>query len=1057
MKKSVLLLAAAFCSCLTAAPFEFRLGKIPAPPAIDNKIEKGEYRYGISVTGLTSEKTKLNTLRSAELYVARDDQNLYLAASSPLAMYSNIPLTNEDAIEFFVQNSAGKITKKSVTPAEVPSVGKDWHWEVAIPWNELGGAPANGDVWKICIIRKFQSPAEIGKLIAEVTFDDAAPGIKYSIVKGDPTGTFYQICRWEVAYPAGRTDKVSCKAEIESLGNPEILNSEKKPDAKGTIIFDLPLTSSDNLHRTMDYVLSSGGKILMKRKFSWDPAQGFHWKKKYADTGTGFAVYPSLGLAKGRLYSEDIKQITKYDKVEFVIRDAQEKEIQRVKGSLTQFGNEAVWKLPELKDGTYFLGVECWKNGEIHWKHRTSFEWKKFPWVGNKIGDDRIILPPFKPLVVDRSKNTVQAVLTGYEIGNEGRFAKVLSQGENILSGKINFYLDNKPLPTGKLDYSEISPDRVRITDKTNFRGVGFRFHHEIDYDGMILTTMEVIPGNAQKVNSFYLDIPVRKEVAELFHSTQWLRRNPAGYIPEGDGVVWNSLSAPQYGAPGNFRSYIWIGGIRKGVCWFGESDLHYSLDRKKSHMELIRKGDSVIIRIHVVNKPCVWEKPFKIVMGIQATPVKPRLPSRRKYSSITETGYTAANSIPVGQLMGELFWGSYDCVRAVNGDYGFTRFLKGSSKRTPQERSEFIDAFIKKHYDVLGKDKKRSYSHMGHSLNNLVKNAKLLVPYTNPRFFNTDWPEIRMYGDEWNMDAFRNFRMNAYGAVPFRSYQDFMLYYLREAVRNGLDGVYFDNTNETQNFDNIMGPVREYELGKYAPQYSFLAMRQLIKRTATMLYQEGKTLDGYPHLILHMTNSSVVPVMSFGTFGLDWEMNYNGKDYQERFPHDFILTESLGTQTGLSPLVLLHTSGSKEERERQIRTCLALLFAYDLIDFFTIGATPTDSSIAKAINTVRNFGYGDKDCKVYPSYDGDQPVSIQPQTVRFTVLKKADRALIMAGDFGNGGEITVDLKKLNFKNPVVYDAETKNLIGEGEQISTTIKHHEFRLLLVTDGNISLK
>ncbi len=1054
MKKILSLLTlAAVCSGAVGSTLEFRLGRSPEAPKQDNRIGKNEYRYGISSAVIISEKTKLQALRNATFYAARDSQNLYLAASSPLTPYSNIPLTAKDEIIFTVRTANGKELIRSVNPKQVPSFGKNWHWEIAIPWSDFGGMPKQGEVWNITMTRKYQNPVEIAKAAAKVTFDDDAPGISYSVVHGDPTGQFYQICRWVVTYPAGKTGNVLCKAEIESLGNPETINSVKAPNEKGEIIFDLPLTSADNLHRTMDYALTSGRKILMKHKFSWDPAQGLNWKKKYADTGTGFAVYPSFGLAKGRLYSEDMNQITKYDKVEFVIRDAQEREVQRVVGKFTKFGNELIWKLPELKEGQYFIGVECWKNGKVVWKHRSSFEWKKYPWAGNKIGDDRIIVPPFKPLVADQQKNTVKALLTGYEFGRKGRFAGVFSQGENILNGEINFYLNKKPLSAGKISYQEVAADRVRLTDETSAQGVKFRFGHEVDYDGMILTTMEVIPSGKTKVESFHLDIPVKKEIAELFHTTQWLRRNPAGYIPQGNGVVWSSRFAPQYGAPGNFRSYMWIGGVRKGICWFGESDLHYSLDSNKSHMELIRNGESVIIRIHVVNAPCVWEKPFKIVMGIQATPVKPQLPSRRKYSSITETGYTAANSIPIAQLMGLLFWGSSDGVRPVNGDFSYTRFLQNAGRMTTKERKEFVNQFIKKHYNVLGKNERRSRSHLGHSANNLARNAKLFVPYTNPRYFNTNWPEIKMYGDEWNMDAFRNFRYNEYGAVPFRSFQDFMLYHLRAAVRDGgLSGIYFDNTNETQNYDSVMGPVREYALGKYSPQYSFLGMRQLVKRTAVMLHQEGKTIDGYPLIVMHMTNCNMVPVMSFASHGLDWEMNYNGKDYQERFPHDFILAESLGTQTGLSPISLLHTSGTKEAREHQLRTALALFFAYDLIDFFSINASPTTPTVGGAIDTVRNFGYGEKDCQVYPFYDGNQPVTVSSDKVRFTVLKRGGKALIMAGDFGHGGEITFDLKKLNFKNPFMYDAETKRLIGKGQQIKTGIKYHYYRLFLVTDG-----
>ena len=194
MKKFLSLITlAAVISGAAGAALEFRLGKSPETPKTDHKIGKDEYRYGISSSVIISEKTKLKALRNVTMYVARNDENLYLAASSPLAAYSNIPLTAKDEIIFTVRTASGEELKRSVNPKMVPSTGKNWHWETAIPWSELGGEPEQGEVWDITVTRKFQSPVESATISTKVTFDDDAPGIKYSIVHGDPTGQFYQI------------------------------------------------------------------------------------------------------------------------------------------------------------------------------------------------------------------------------------------------------------------------------------------------------------------------------------------------------------------------------------------------------------------------------------------------------------------------------------------------------------------------------------------------------------------------------------------------------------------------------------------------------------------------------------------------------------------------------------------------------------------------------------------------------------------------------------------------------------------------------------------------
>ncbi len=1025
-------------------------------PVQDNQIGEGEYAQGVVTSGVVSEATRIGALREVTFYCARDGKNLYLAAESPLSQYYDIPLNPEDEMEFVVDIN-GKVLHKKTNAQELLPVGKKWCWELAVPWEDLGGLPQDGDTCRIDLVRHFTSAEEIARLTldggAEVTFDATAPGLRYGIVIGSPTGTDYKICRWTVTAPeGGEAFPVHCRATIESLGNPEMLDQIKTPTAGSPAHFDLSLTCADNLHRTLTCRIDAGDKTLLKQEYSWNPEKGLDWKKQIPDTGFSFGIYPSTNRAKARIYCEDMTKIADFDVVEYIIRDSQGTELQRVPGTLGEFANEAKWSLPQLAEGTYTLSVEAKKDGKIAWQHTHHFDYKHFIWENNHIGDDRIILPPFRPLQTHQKENRVDALLTGYVFGETGRVSSVFAEGEDILAKPMNFFLDGEPLPPGKITYDEVSEDRVRLTDEVDFSQVNFQFHHEMDYDGFVWTTIEITPSVPRQVQNFYLDMPLRKDVARLFHSSHWIRRNPSDFIPEGDGVVWRSLAAPHIGIPGNFRSYTWIGGIKKGLCWCGESDANYSLALDSSHTEIIREGDQVILRINVVTEPCTWDQPFKITMGFQASPVKPQLPNYRRYSSVTEAGYVAANSIPIASVNEVTMWSAFDWLRPPDGDYSHVQFLKNCYGATDEEIQSHVDAFMAKHADVIGKDTRRWDSHLGHAARNRARHSHYIITYINPRQYDTRWPELTTYADEWDMAAFRNIHYDMYAGIPQHSYQDFYLYYLRELVRQGgIDGIYFDNTNETQNYDDMMGPVRELSQGRFSPQYSFLGMRQMIKRAAVMLFQEGKTVDGFPWIVLHETNCHILPVMSFGTFGLNWELNYGDKDYQERFSPGYILTETIGTQAGLAPQVLLQAGGEGKHRDHQVRSAIALMFAFDIVDNYTGYGLPAFETLAPTLDIVRNFGYGWPECQVSPSYENNQPISIEPDTVKCTVLKKSHEAMIMVGALGDDTQFSLDLTKLGFSAPVIYDAVTNERLTQDQQATLPIPWHEFRLLKIAD------
>ncbi|MEI6422531.1 MAG: hypothetical protein WCP55_09950, partial [Lentisphaerota bacterium] len=124
--------------------------------------------------------------------------------------------------------------------------------------------------------------------------------------------------------------------------------------------------------------------------------------------------------------------------------------------------------------------------------------------------------------------------------------------------------------------------------------------------------------------------------------------------------------------------------------------------------------------------------------------------------------------------------------------------------------------------------------------------------------------------------------------------------------------------------------------------------------------------LDDRPLLITHMTNTNIVPCMSFSTITLDLEAKYGPADFQDRFPESWLLSTTIGTQTGCAPEVLVQITG--DDKDFVTRTFLAVTLAYDLPIVLDGGGLT--STFKKTWDLIRNFGYGSKEIKVYPCWD---------------------------------------------------------------------------------------
>ncbi len=694
-----------------------------------------------------------------------------------------------------------------------------------------------------------------------------------------------------------------------------------------------------------------------------------------------------------------------------------------------------------LPEGNYILSLINPSNGKMMMEK--SILVKHYPWLGNNLGKEEKIYPPFTALKVNGNK--ISCILREYEFGANGLPAQITSLGQNILAGPIRLYSENHGKISG---FSNETFELTRVTDTAvEYTGgsagsLDAAIKGRMEFDGFIRIDMKIGRRSTPPPERFYLDIPVKKEFAVLYHACgQGLRSNPAGFLPNGTGVIWKSSSIPQLNF-NNFIPYIWIGDDERGICFAADNANGWALpslsDPSYDAVELIRESNGdVIIRVNFLSRPYSMDKERNISFALMASPAKPQPQGWRGWLD----GYSF-NANKVSRLLGSPpWWGAYTFGWGARYpefmDFNYIR------KLVETQKSGVIDETYKKNWiaRVLknnpSENPQRVISHTeaGFAV------AKSISPYPNallyPYTCNADsadkLPEFPVMRGEWG-NGFK---------VSIPSYADYALYYLRTMLECGLGGVYDDNTFFVADFNWATGNAWIDDNGTIHPSAGLWNNRDYLKRQFFLMH----SMNIEPWITVHNTNANILPVLSLASNSMGMEWKYGLTDYQERFSPDYIRAVNQGRQGGFFPTVLDGiTGGTKEQRLWCTRTMLALLLPHEIRPTAPRG---TDGVLYRKIHEyLFNFGIWKDDC-IYTAYwNHGNPLRSPEQNLLISVYRRGNRLLAVCGN-NAPTDITT---KITCRYPVASakNAETGTpLTIKDNSIVLPILKHDFALLEV--------
>lgn len=565
--------------------------------------------------------------------------------------------------------------------------------------------------------------------------------------------------------------------------------------------------------------------------------------------------YESTSSVRIALFAQDGRKIDESTVTEFKIG----------KGS-TEF---TVGQLPE---GDYECRGELFdKGGRLQGKFNSAFVRAPIPWLNNRIGYSETPPSPFIPVTVAEQK--VQVIERDYTIGQTGLFDQIAVKGQEILAGPIRvearvggdagIQIRNAARP------EPVDRNSAKWSSKISIGPLNLQVDALMEFDGMTKFELDLSSEDSLKIHDLAIHIPLKKEYADLIHALptggNFRGYETAGYLADGEGVVWDSLNWSKHGSiskktVGNFIPQLWLGGPIRGLCWFADNDQGWVPSESKPAVTISRAGDIITIGLHIIPEEFELKESRKLVFGLLATPPKP-LPKQHRQ-------YNRGNNKVVGVIGGR---------HVSNATF-----------------APFLIPFKKEAFDYWPKDYNWELAESAAKVQREADIGKYPIGGAHmlyhDRRYVTAGPHSAYFNWEWGNGC----------SFP-QSKVDCLVYYMNEWIRRDImDGLYIDDVFPMPDTNAATGSAYVLPDGRVQPGNALFAYREYVKRLYTLTSELGKP----PLLTTHQTSTMSMPFQAFCTLAYDGEdvgrFGDTSVTFIDAWPLDRLLTLDVPERTGV-------------------------------------------------------------------------------------------------------------------------------------------------------------
>jgi hypothetical protein len=666
--------------------------------------------------------------------------------------------------------------------------------------------------------------------------------------------------------------------------------------------------------------------------------------------------------------------------------------------------------LTGLKPGDYEVVATATNNEKQIARATRELIMPQMEWLGNTLGLNAGVLPPWTPLQVKRDGENISVSCWNrtYQFAGAPLPTQIVSRNEPLLQSPVAL----KVLAGGKeiswqnggAKIVSQSPEAVEIEGRADGgAGVLLTTKMRLEYDGLMTLALNLQTPPNFKADAVSLEIPVRAQNALYRHrwSQQWT--GASGNVPPEMGVVDKTAFAP----------FSWLGDNERGLFWFCESGQNWPNFAAPNALETARTPNAVTMRFNLLNAGQTLPQNWNYQFGLQATPVKPIPRDWRKWRlQPAKTGNAA------------IIWPG----APPNNKNAFKYF--GSPIATDPK---LFAARVEK----------------------LHAEGVKAVPYSWLSFLSTDVPEWKWFEKEWrNGSSDPSGLPIGWGATwdgtnPYsRTFSDYVIWRNHELLRDfKLDGYYHDQAHPYGFLAPDSPHLWRDDKGQTHASYPILAYRDLYRR----LYAMTKKENPNAFLMAHMSGKVTIPFLAYEDSYLDGE-NFRGvvKDsYMDVAGLDYWRAELMGRQWGLMPFFLPEFDAEHSKQIEPTRGLAALVMLHD------ISVWPIWSNIAvwnEMYDALDAFGYVDS--VFIPYFDPTPPATTDMKDVYISVYKRSDgRALAIVGNTSRenrSGTVTLNARRIGLPVAGVLSWPDKKPVPQnGEKITLDVPRLGYRMLLI--------
>ncbi|MFP4026680.1 MAG: LamG domain-containing protein [Candidatus Brocadiia bacterium] len=698
-------------------------------------------------------------------------------------------------------------------------------------------------------------------------------------------------------------------------------------------------------------------------------------------------------------------------------------------------------EIPELEEGIYHVAVLVTLLGqETEESDVFTFVRKSFPWEDNELGISRDVYPPFESIKVKDLQ--VKVVDRTYRINAFGLWDSIVSRGRELLAEPIRLRYatadgGGKWRLAGEVKESRRAA-QVSFETRVESEPVIVETNSSIEVDGCMKVEMKLAPGpKPAEIQKLWVEIPLKTREVPLMHTVvDSLRINHSGRIPEGQGVIWTGEDARRRGRWLNsFVPYVWLGAEKRGLAWFAENDKGWFTGKNKNAppvQEIVRDGEKTILKVYLVNTPSVIKQEHRIVFGLQASPTKP----------MPEDWRAKLPHIPGGLAV--VPWGGLHCSYQTpyRNDWRIVDKIV-EARRSGKVDREWFAEYDREHnpppphgtWSWLD-----SVLHFAGRAKGAGINRPIAV-YQEEMAASRLREEWLTYGDEWTTGAhaFHEKKLSTLSEDVLRSgananpshkvtfvdsYRDFGCWVANDWLKRGVS-LYWDNTYPHISYNYRTTAAYRTEKGRTQPCTVIWGQREYQKRVWNLLQKWRQKREEPLEWTLHMTNTLLLPVHTWGTADLDHELGS-----KKPFAPAWLRTETIGRQIGNYPLSLYPVSGrgnpiTKElDEKRRARVEWGMRAVHEI---------QRQGNLEKVLT---GFGYATEQVKVHNYWEEDPALVVDASDVKWLLLEKtgAKEIMIVLASWSEKKvkpQIRVNARNLSFQfGGSIFDAESGEMVA---------------------------